>query len=477
MTQLVTQKATGKDILWTAEEAAQATGGNSNRGWAATGLSLNTRTIEEGDLFFALQGPVFDGHDFVVEAFERGASVAVVHHRPEGLPDDAALLMTDDTLAALNRMGAAARERSSARFIGITGSVGKTSVKEALAHCLSSQAPTACSPSSFNNHWGVPFSLCRTPRDAVYAINEMGMSARGEIRELTKLVRPDVAVITTIAPAHMEFFNSLEEIAAAKSEIFESMNPGGIAILNRDHFLFDHMAQAVKDAGVGKLFTFGHSKKADFQILAQETFASGSNLTVRLRGREASFYLNAAGEHWGMNAMVVLAAIDAVGADLDRAMQSLGNLPGVAGRGQRGTIQLPEGRGTVLLIDDSYNANPASVQSMLSVLAKQTPGGGGRLIAVLGDMLELGSESNQLHSDLAGPILDAGVKIVFACGPHMKVLSDRLAPDLDVVYRETSKKLAPLLFNALRDGDVIAIKGSLGSEMSVIVEGLKSIAK
>ncbi|WP_343562357.1 UDP-N-acetylmuramoyl-tripeptide--D-alanyl-D-alanine ligase [Kiloniella sp. b19] len=469
--------ATGKTVLWTAEQAAQATGGINTANWEATGLSLNTRTIEPGDLFFALQGPTFDGHDFVRDAFDKGASVAVVHHAIENLPDNAPLLKVDDTLAALNRMGAAARSSSPAKFVGVTGSAGKTSVKEALAHCLGEQAVTSASAASFNNHWGVPLSLCRMHPDSAFAINEMGMSAAGEIRELTKLVQPDVAIITTIAPAHMEFFNSLEEIAAAKSEIFESMSADGIAILNRDHELFEQMAAAARTSGVTDIRTFGYHPDATYRVLRADCQADRSVIEANLRGMEVAFTLASPGEHWIMNAAAVLAAVDALGADIERAMASLATLPGLSGRGERSTLALPQGKGTVHLIDESYNANPASVRAMLKMLGEQKPAGTGRRIAVLGDMLELGRDSERFHGELSEPVMENSIDAVYACGSQMQALKKSLSNDLVVVHEASSTELTSRLLPDLQDGDIIAVKGSLGSRMAVVVEALKTMDK
>ncbi|MCZ4279297.1 UDP-N-acetylmuramoylalanyl-D-glutamyl-2,6-diaminopimelate--D-alanyl-D-alanine ligase [Kiloniella laminariae] len=460
-------------VLWTAEDAASATGGQNTRDWQATGLSLNTRTLEKGDLFFALQGPNFDGHDYVAQAFEKGAAAAVVHNRPEHLGDDVSLLLVDDTLGALNRLGASARSNSSAKFIGVTGSVGKTSIKEALRHCLSKQAITAASAASFNNHWGVPLSLARMPRDSVYAINEMGMNSSGEIRELTKLVRPDVAIISTIEAAHFEFFKSLEEIAQAKCEIFESMSSNGVAILNRDHPLYDLMAESAQKNGLTNIIGFGENPDAQARLIGYELFAEYSRVEADICGEILDFTIANPGFHWIINSLAVLAAVKAVGADVHQAATDLSSVRGLPGRGEK-TMQTLSNGESFELIDDSYNANPASVRASINVLTNSMPGPSGRRIAVLGDMLELGKKSRKLHADLAGPINDSAIDLVFTCGQQMKALHDALPAEIRGIHKDNSQELASCIAQALRSGDVVSVKGSLGSRMSVIIEALKS---
>ncbi|OUS11757.1 UDP-N-acetylmuramoylalanyl-D-glutamyl-2, 6-diaminopimelate--D-alanyl-D-alanine ligase [Rhodospirillales bacterium 47_12_T64] len=464
-----------REVLWTAQEAADATGGENTRDWQATGLSLNTRNLEKGDLFFALQGPNFDGHDYVADAFEKGAAVAVVQRRPERLADDASLLIVDDTLGALNRFGAAARANSSAKFIGVTGSVGKTSIKEILRHCLSRQDVTAASAASFNNHWGVPLSLARMQRNAVYAINEMGMNSPGEIKELSKLVRPHVAIISTIEAAHFEFFKSIEDIAEAKCEIFEAMSTDGVAVLNRDHTLFDLMAERARENGVQNIIGFGESPQADARLIGYELFAEYSRVQADICGEILDYTISNPGFHWILNSLAALAAIKAVGADAKKAAAELSTLHGLPGRGEKTVLALANGK-KFELIDDSYNANPASVHACINVLANATPDNAGRRIAVLGDMLELGRQSRKIHVDLAGPINDSGIDLVFTCGPHMEALHEALPANMRGVHKNNSQELAPVLAQALRADDVVSVKGSLGSRMSVIIENLKSLS-
>lgn len=459
--------------LWTSEEVAAATGGSNTRDWQAQGLSINTRTIEPGELFIALQGPVFDGHDFVADALAKGAAAALVHRRPENLDEDAPLIIVDDTLGALWRLGAAAHDRSSARFIAVTGSVGKTGSKEALRTCLAPQAATFASAKSLNNHWGVPLSLARMPRDTVYGVFELGMNHPGEIRELVRLVKPDVAIITTIAAAHLEFFESLEAIADAKAEIFESLRADGTAILNADNALFDHLVKKAEAVGVKKIVSFGRSESADSRLLEVTTSAEGSEVTALVGGQELNYRVGQPGEHWVMNTLAVLTAVHASGADVVQAAEALSALPPLAGRGERHEIEGPNGRFT--LIDDAYNANPASVRAAISVLGSSDPDKGGRRIAVLGDMLELGKNASRLHGELVEPLADAGVDQVFTCGPLMETLFKNLPAKMQGAHAEDSATLAPLASEAAAKGDVILVKGSLGSRMAVIVEALKGL--
>ncbi|WP_282606500.1 UDP-N-acetylmuramoylalanyl-D-glutamyl-2,6-diaminopimelate--D-alanyl-D-alanine ligase [Pelagibius sp. Alg239-R121] len=459
--------------LWTSEEVAAATGGINTCAWQADGLSINTRTIEPGELFIALQGPVFDGHDFIADALAKGAAAALVHRRPENLDEAAPLILVDDTLGALWRLGAAAHDRSSAKFIAVTGSVGKTGTKEALRTCLSPQAATFASAKSLNNHWGVPLSLARMLRDTVYGVFELGMNHPGEIRELARLVKPDVAIITTIEAAHMEFFESLEAIADAKAEIFESLRSDGTAVLNADNGMFDHLVAKAKAAGVKKIVSFGRNESANNRLLEVTPADNGSDVTAVVGEQEFNYRVGQPGDHWVMNTLAVLTAIDACGADVARAAQALAALPGLAGRGERHEINGPNG--DFLLIDDAYNANPASVRAAISVLAYSKPAKDSRRIAVLGDMLELGKDASKLHGDLVEPLIDANVDLVFTCGPLMETLHKNLPARMQGAHAEDSAMLAPIATEAVAKGDVILVKGSLGSRMAVIVEALKAL--
>ena len=359
--------------LWTAKEAALATNGQAQGDWEAQGVSIDSRAVAAGDLFIALKGPSFDGHDFVADALGKGAAAAMVAKLPEGLAADAPLLRVGDTLEALTALGQAARTRGQARFIGVTGSVGKTGTKEALKACLAAQGPTAASVASFNNHWGVPLSLARMAPDSAYGVFEVGMNHAGEISALTAILRPHVAIITTIAPVHLEFFDSVEGIADAKAEIFESMGADGTAVLNRDNAFYDHLAGKARAAGVGRIVGFGTAAGADLRLESCDLGELSSRVRAEVFGRHVDYELGLPGEHSVMNSLAVLGAIEAAGADLDRAMLELAKLAPLKGRGAREKVALPGG-GQFELIDDSYNANPSSLRAAVRGARRQPAG-------------------------------------------------------------------------------------------------------
>ena len=460
--------------LWTAQEAALATGGRTQGDWEAKGVSIDSRAVAAGDLFIALKGPSFDGHDFVADALGKGAAAAMVSKLPGGLPAGTPLLQVGDTLEALTALGQAARTRSQARFTGVTGSVGKTGTKEALKACLAAQGATAASVASFNNHWGVPLSLARMAPDSAYGVFEVGMNHAGEISALTAILRPHVAIITTIAPVHLEFFDSVEGIADAKAEIFESMGADGTAVLNRDNAFYDHLAGKARAAGVGRIVGFGTAAGAELRLEACELGERSSQVRAEIFGRRVDYSLGLPGQHSVMNSLAVLGAVEAAGADLDKALLELAKLAPLKGRGAREELALPGG-GHFELIDDSYNANPSSLRAAIAVLGASQPGSGGRRIAVLGDMLELGDEAERLHAGMAAPIAEAGVDLVFSCGSLMAALAEALPPAQRGGHASDSQALAPEVVAALGPGDVVLVKGSLGSRMALVVEALKGI--
>lgn len=452
--------------LWTAEAVAAATGGTIAGDWVASGVSIDTRSLAPSDLFVALEGPNHDAHAFVSAAFERGAAAAVVSRMPEGVADAANLVLVADTQAALEGLGRAGRRRSTARIAGITGSVGKTGTKEALRHVLANQAPTHASAASHNNHWGVPLSLARLPEAASFGVLELGMNHAGEIGALTALVRPHVAVITTVAPAHLEFFDSVEAIADAKSEIFHGLEPGGAAVLNRDNEHFERMRAHAQRSRAGRIVTFGRHPGADWRLDEVRLAAEHSEVVVMRGPRRFAYRLGTPGEHLVLNSLAVLAATEAMGADVGRAAGTLGELRASAGRGERRRIAVRDGG--ALLLDESYNANPASMRAALAVLGQAS----GRRVAVLGDMLELGPRSGELHAGLADAVAAAGVDLVFTCGPAMARLHDALPTAVRGGHGEDSAALATLVLDAVRPGDVVLVKGSLGSRMARIVKAL-----
>ncbi len=377
------------------------------------------------------------------------------------------MILVKDTMAALTSLGRAARDRSRARIAAITGSVGKTGTKEALkTGALSAQGTTHASVQSFNNHWGVPLSLAREPQDAVYAIYELGMNAPGEIAHLTSLVRPEVAMITTIAPAHLGHFPSIDAIATAKAEIFQGLLPGGVAILDRDNPYFQALKERAQAEHCGRVIGFGENDGADARLLASRLHDDGSDVRMALDGKEIRYRIGAPGYHWVKNSLAVVAAAAALGADPEAAGAALADYEAPKGRGQRHRIAWLDG--VVLLIDESYNANPTSMRAAISLLDKSP----GRRIVAFGDMLELGEQSARFHAELADPLLESRVDRVFTVGSAMRHLHAALPKERRGVHVERADALVPILASELLPGDTILVKGSLGSAMGRIVEGL-----
>jgi UDP-N-acetylmuramoyl-tripeptide--D-alanyl-D-alanine ligase len=459
-------------LAWTARDAAAATAGRLTgpADWQALGISIDSRTVKPGDLFVALAGPSFDGHDFVAAALAKGAVAAIVHRRPAGLFEQAPLLLVEDSLAGLTRLGIAGRARSRARFVGVTGSVGKTGTKEALRLALSTQAETYANEGSLNNHWGVPLSLARLPSDARLGVFELGMNHAGELGPLSRMVRPEVAVITTIEPVHLEFFDSLEAIADAKAEIFEGMTAGGAVVLNLDNGQFERLAGHARRRGITRIFGFGEHPGAAARLLACRLEATGSQVEAEVLGRHLDYRLGAPGRHWVQNSLAVLAAAASLDLDVGLAAGALAALSPPKGRGQRRQIALPGG--WIELIDESYNASPAAMRAAFAVLARAKPGPRGRRIAVLGDMRELGPTAAALHAGLAPALAEAGIDLVLTCGPLMQALQSALPRERRGAHAGDSAALIPAVLAAIRPGDVVLVKGSLGTKMAPIVEAL-----
>lgn len=453
--------------LWTADEIAAATGGEARGDFTVTGVAFDSREIGPGDLFLALKGEATDGHRFVGQAFAAGATGAVVNEPVEG-PH----VLVPDTTAALNALGAAARARSAARIAGVTGSVGKTGTKEALYAALDRglRGGAHRSVKSYNNHTGVPLSLARMPREAAFGVFEMGMSAAGELAALTRLVRPHVAIVTAIAPAHRAFFASDEAIADAKGEIFQGLEPGGTALVPHDSPHRDRLFAAAAPHAASVL-TFGLGKGAD--IRANETVPAsggGTLVTAVLPHRELTFTIAQPGEHWVSNALAVLGAVRAMGGDLAAAGLALADMPGLAGRGERRRIRIAGGE--ALLIDESYNANPVSMRATLSTFG-QLPVEG-RRVAVLGSMRELGEGSDAYHAALADPLSAAGVTRAILVGAEMEALAKALGPGIEMTHVPDAAQALELARSEIRPGDAILVKGSNGVGLSALVEALAS---
>jgi UDP-N-acetylmuramoyl-tripeptide--D-alanyl-D-alanine ligase len=460
--------------LWTSDALVEATGGRPLGLLPAGigGISIDTRTLQPGDAFFAIKGETMDGHDFATAAVKAGAGVLVV---AEGkLPAlgrlTAPLIVVPDVLAALEKTGRAARDRSRAKIVAVTGSAGKTSTKEALRHALSAVGSVHASDKSFNNHWGVPLTLARLPEDTDFGVFEIGMNHPGEIRPLVKMVRPHVAIVTLIAAAHLGHFKNLDEIAQAKAEIFEGLEPGGAALLNRDDERFKLLAKLAKRQGVTRILGFGEDADADFRLLACTLAADSSAIRARIGDAEIEARIGAPGRHIVQNALAVLGAASLVGADVGMVAAALGGLEAEQGRGRRHRLMLPGGAFT--LIDESYNANPASMQAAMALLAATPVGEGGRRIAVLGDMLELGIHSAKLHAALAGPLRTSGADLVLLAGPEMKALADALPAGIASDYRADAAALKPVLLDAVRPGDAVVVKSSKGIGFSKLVDAL-----
>lgn len=456
--------------LWTAADAASATAGSGARDWAASGVSIDTRTLAPGDLFVALHGPNYDAHDFVLNALQAGAAAAMIDHSIADATPAAPLLRVADTLDGLAALGGFARARSRARIVAVTGSVGKTGTKEALRLALGACGSTFASSGSLNNHWGVPLSLARMPPDTAYGVFELGMNHPGEIAALTRLVRPHIAVVTTVAPAHLGFFHSVEEIADAKAEIFLGLEPGGVAVLNRDNPHFARLAKAARDAGAAEILGFGVDACAAIRLLDCVLDPEGSTVAAVADGRRLLFRLNVPGRHWVMNALAVLGAVLAAGADLRLAADALAGLEGLPGRGRR--HELPWRGGRLTLIDESYNASPAAMKAAFAVLGAAVPAGGGRRVAVLGDMLELGDMAESLHRELAELLAAAKVDRVFLVGAQMAALHEALPGARRGGLWRSAEAAIPTLLASLQTGDVVTVKGSYGMGLVRIVDRL-----
>jgi UDP-N-acetylmuramoyl-tripeptide--D-alanyl-D-alanine ligase len=460
--------------LWTSGAMAQAMGAQVSGVLpeGVSGLSIDSRTVAAGEAYFAIKGDVHDGHGFVAASLKAGAALAVVEiAQRDKFAADAPLLVVDDVLAALVALAHAARARLGAQVIAVTGSVGKTSTKEALRRVLGAQGPTHASAASFNNHWGVPLSLARCPASVHFAIFEIGMNHAGEIEPLVKMVRPQVAVITTVEPVHLEFFAGIEAIADAKAEIFAGLEPGGAVVLNRDNSQFARLQRRAKKLGISRIVSFGAHTKSDARLIDVSLHSACSAVHANVLGHDITYKLGMPGRHMAMNSLAVLAAASLAGADLALAALSLSQIEPAAGRGVRRALELANGEAT--LIDESYNANPASMAAALNVLGQAAVGPQGRRIAVLGDMLELGPTSAALHRGLNEAIKANHIDLVYCCGPLMRNLWDALSTGKRGGYAESAAGLEAQAVAAVRAGDAIMIKGSLGSKMKTIVNALE----
>ena len=463
-------------VIWRSDEATAAVTGMTTRDWSASGVSIDSRTVGEGDLFVAIRGPNTDGHLYVGDALARGAAAAMVardwaQNQPAAsMP----LLIVENTDEGLNALGRAARDRGKARIVAITGSVGKTSTKEALAQVLSRQAATSATVGNLNNQWGLPLSMARMPADSIYGVFELGMNHAGELTALSRLLRPNVAVITAVESVHLEFFTSEEAIADAKAEIFAGMGADGAAVLNADNRHFERLKQQAKEVGIGSVFSFGAMTGADFHLVDWRIDDGGNHVEADLAGRRIRFRTGGAGRHWALIGVSALGAAWLLGADLDGTAAALADICPPKGPGLQRRVRLADGE-TITVIDESYNASPASVRAAIAVLGATPARVGGRRIAVLGDMLELGEDSAELHAGLAPDLEAAGVDLLFACGRDMAGLSAAVPSGMDALHTDASDGLIGLLTETVRAGDVVTVKGSLGSRMAPVVEALLAL--
>ncbi len=448
--------------LWTADELRAATGGALARDVSASGVSIDSRGVQPGELFVALRD-ARDGHAFVADALARGAACALVDRDPPGVPADAPLLRVADTLRGLTALGAAARARFNGRVVAVTGSVGKTGTKEMLRLLLGALGETHAAVASYNNHWGVPLTLARAPRGAAYAVVEIGMNNPGEIAPLSRLARPHVAVVTTIGAAHIGHLGGLDAIAAEKAAIAEGLEPGGAAVLPADTPYMDVLRRA---AGGARVLTFGEG--GDARATAVSTDAEGSTVSADIAGRPVEFRLGAPGAHLVRNAVCALAAVAALGADPAAVAPRLREVRAMQGRGAQERVRTRDG-GAATVIDESFNGQPPSVRAALALL-RLLPAK--RRVAVLGQMGELGDFAAAEHRALAPVVRDAA-DLVFACGPLMRHLVDALPPGLVAAHTETSAELAPLVAAAVRDGDAVLVKGSKAVLMGRVLAALR----
>ncbi len=468
--------------LWTSADLEMATGGRATRAFTISGLSIDSRDLAPGDLFIALTD-ARDGHDFVPQALTSGAAAALVSRVPDGVSADARLLIVPDVLAALGQMARFARARTAAKVIGVTGSVGKTSTKEMLRTILAGQGRVHAAEKSFNNHWGVPLTLARMPADTEFAVVEIGMNHPGEIAPLARLADLDVALITTIAAAHLEAFDSLDGIAREKAAIFDGLRPGGTAIMPADLATTPILRAAATAAGA-RLTTFGTSDAADFQLVRASPSQTATSVRANANGTVMLFKVASPGLHFAVNALGALAAVQALGLDLGLAACDIAHWQPPFGRGTRERILLDPVEDLAFdLIDDAFNANPASMAAALEVLAKAEPVDNvgrltkGRRIAILGDMLELGPTETELHLAIARYSALEKVQVVHCVGPRMqqlwRALPDRQRGD----WVPQAADLAPRLRSLVDAGDVVLVKGSKGIRVSTLVDALRKLGQ
>ncbi len=455
--------------LWTSQAAARALGLQPVGSWAAESVEIDSRQVRAGALFVAIVGDRLDGHDYVAAAFAAGAVAAVVHRTPKDVAaDDPRLLTVADSLRGLEALAIAARKRTAAQVVAVTGSVGKTGTKEMLRLALGGLGACHASMGNLNNHWGAPLSLARMPQDVGFAAIELGMNHAGELRPLTRMVRPDVAVVTRIAPAHTAFFDSIEAVADAKAEIFEGLSDDGVAVLNADDSLTERLAAK---AAPRRILRFGEAAGADIRLTGLELAEAGSTVAADVLGQPVRWRLGAAGRHWAMNSLAVMGAVAALGGDLDAAAAALAATKAPAGRGERRTA------GRIDLIDESYNASPAAVRAAFAALALARPAPGGRRVVVLGDMLELGERTDADHAGLGEAFIQAKLDRAHGAGRATRHFMQALPDAACGIWEPDAAALAARAGEMVAAGDVVLVKGSLGMGMAQVVQALEGAGR
>lgn len=460
-------------VLWTHDEAAAATAGRATATWAASGVSIDSRTIVPGDLFVAIRSDNGDGHRFVGDALAKGAAAAMVAEDWRDAPADAPLLVVRETDSALADLARAARTRTAAKIVGVTGSVGKTSTKEMLALALARLGKTAATEGNLNNHWGLPLSLTRLPRDAAFGVFEIGMNHPGEIAPLSRILKPEAAVITTVEAVHLEHFENEAAIADAKAEIFAGMDADGAAVLNRDNRHFDRLRGRAESAGLSRICSFGTAGDADVRLVSISADDDGSDIAATADDQVFVYRLGAPGKHLAMNSLAALGAIRMIGGDCRECLDALAGFHAMKGRGARHTIRIADGSFT--LIDESYNASPASMRAAIEMLGTAERGPNGRTIAVLGDMLELGASSDAEHAALAADLARNGVDVVVTAGRRMEMLARALPKNIASHHGDDSDAIRNLVLDLVGPGDVVMVKGSYGSRMIPVADALAAL--
>jgi UDP-N-acetylmuramoyl-tripeptide--D-alanyl-D-alanine ligase len=460
---------------WKTNEIIKATKGKCSGSWEVSHVVIDSRKVASGALFVALKGAHADGHDHVASALQQGAVAAIVsHYVPDVAPEKQVLVK--DVAAALSALGKAARDRSKAKFIGVTGSVGKTGAKEMLHKVLSACGKTHATSGNYNNHLGVPLTLANMPLDAKYAVIEMGMNHAGEIKALGKMARPDVSLITTIDAVHLEHFDSVKAIADAKCEIFSGMQGGGVAVLNQDNAYFAQCKKSAERYKLDRVLGFGSHKNAWARLTRYAISDGHSQIEAEIGGTLIQFSIGAIGKHWAVSALAVLGCVEALGEDLAKAAQALRHFSEPDGRGQIRKLAFKTGQ--LKLIDDSYNASPVSVEAAIEKVAnlRDSIPQKCRTIVVLGDMLELGDHAEEMHIGLVPSLINNQMDLVFAAGSFMRHLYEALPPSMQGAYAPTSEALAPKVIESLIPDDLVLVKGSRGSKMEVVVSAIETYA-